>query len=173
MSQSKIVNCQRSPSALVFFKLKLHHKVLRGDNLKILTEELQQYVRDHPRIWDSMLFIRQDHIGGVSETPDIFGFETDSRFVLCSLCFQHVLSWQSSMRIMISRGELFCHIDKVCEKLGVKYDTPLPRQVAMQNMPSVGNAFGTTADGSPPTSTTTADPFKQSAPTDQKSSIPF
>ena len=169
MSQSKIVNCQRSPSALVFFKLKLNLKILQGDNLKILTEEIQQYVRDNPRIWESMLFIRKDHIGGILETPGVLGLtDADCRFVLFSLCFQHRLSWQSSMRIMLTRGDLFDHIYNVCEKLVVKYDTPIPLQVSLNNTRGANAVHPTANEGSPPSS----DPFSQSVP-GQASSIPF
>jgi hypothetical protein len=147
MSQSKIVNCQRSPSAVVLFKLKLHRNILQGDNLTTLSDELQKYVRENPRTWDSMLFIRQDFIGGVSTEPGTVWspnlLDSDYQFVIFTLCFQHRLAWQSSMRIMINRGELIRHIYDICSKLGVQYDDPAPRRVSVQNIngssdPNVG-----------------------------------
>lgn len=129
MSQSKIVNCQRSPNAIVGFKLRLGIKILDGDNLKILEEELKKYVEDNPRIWDSMLFLRKDHIGGVNETLGVDPLDADYRFVIVSVCFQHRLSWQFTMRIMLHRGELFHHIYKICHDLDVQYDLAEPRQI--------------------------------------------
>ena len=175
ISRSKIVNCQRSPSALVFFELKLHQDILEGDNLKKLTEELQQYVQDNPRIWDSMRYIRQEYIGGISKNPAVCGLDEGCHFVVFSLCFQHRLSWQSSTRIMSNRGELFGHINKLCKELGVKYDSPLPHQMNAKNTRG-GKA---TAGSLPPSNTSSRSidqvPHRFPPPfgPGQQSSIPF
>lgn len=130
MSQSKIVNCNRSPSAVVLFKLKLHVKILEGDNVKNLTEALQKFVRDNPRIWETLIFIRQDYIGGISVEPGSpwtpSTLNTNNQFVIFTVCFQHRASWQSSVRIMINRGELLHYIYNVCKEMEVQYDEVAP-----------------------------------------------
>ena len=138
ISQSKIVNCARSPSAVIFFKLKVSRNILEGDNLNILREELQTYVRDRPRIWESLLFIRQDYIEGVSveagspwASPSI---ENETPFVILSVCFKHRMSWQATPRVTITRGELFAYIFGVCKRLGVHHDDMTPHQVQVENV---------------------------------------
>jgi len=118
---------------VIIFKVKLHLDILEGNNLKTLTEELQTYVRNNPRIWASMIFIRQDFIGGISTEPGTVwspnSLDADYKFVIMTLCFQHRTSWQSAARIMIHRGDLIHHMYKICVRLGVQYDDPAPRRV--------------------------------------------
>jgi hypothetical protein len=57
---SKIINCNRSPGALVVFNIILHVSIFQKDTLERCQAELNQYVVTHPRIWDSMLFCRHD-----------------------------------------------------------------------------------------------------------------
>jgi len=146
MSQSKIVNCQRSPSAIVLFKLKLHRKILEGDKLATLRDRVQKYVRDNPRIWDSMLFIRYDYIGGVSTEPGTSWspnlLDSDYQFCILTACFQHRISWQSAARVLMNRGDLIRRIYDICLELGVQYDDPAPRRVAVENTSGVSSDPG-------------------------------
>jgi small-conductance mechanosensitive channel len=59
---SKIINCNRSPGALVVLNIVLHVSIFQKNTLDLLQAELQQYVVTHPRIWDSLLFCRHDSI---------------------------------------------------------------------------------------------------------------
>jgi hypothetical protein len=123
-------------NAVVLFKLRLGIKILQEEKWKALEEELKRYVEDNPRIWDSLLFIRHDHIGGISETPGVDPLDADYRFVILSLSFQHRSSWQYSMRIMIHRGELFRRIYEICRELDVQYDIAEPRRLNVVQNPS-------------------------------------
>ena len=138
MSQSKIVNCQRSPSALVFLQIKLHSKILEGQKLKQLRESLQDYVRDHPRIWDNMLYLRHDHFGAISVESALSWkpnsrLDADNQFIIFSLCFQNRISWQSAARVNMNRADLLRHIYGICMDLGVQYDNMSPRPILVQN----------------------------------------
>jgi small-conductance mechanosensitive channel len=64
---SKIINCNRSPGAIVVLKTKLHVSVLQGDKLEHFQAALQDYVETHPRTWKSLLFCRHDSIDADDE----------------------------------------------------------------------------------------------------------
>jgi hypothetical protein len=85
-----------------------------------------------------MLYLRKDHIGGVNETPGVDPLDADYRFVIVSACFQHRFSWQYTMRIMLHRGDLFHHIYKICNDLGVQYDIAEPRRVVTGTRSNIG-----------------------------------
>jgi Mechanosensitive ion channel len=59
---SKIINCNRSPGALVVLNLILHVSIFEKTTLDEFQAELQQYVMTHPRIWDSLVFCRHDSV---------------------------------------------------------------------------------------------------------------
>jgi hypothetical protein len=59
---SKIINCNRSPGALVVLNVTLHVSIFEGTKLDVFQAELQQYVVTHPRIWDCLMFCRHDAI---------------------------------------------------------------------------------------------------------------
>jgi small-conductance mechanosensitive channel len=59
---SKIINCNRSPCALVVLNIILHVSIFENNTLEEFQAELQQYVVTHPRIWDSLVFCRHDSV---------------------------------------------------------------------------------------------------------------
>lgn len=59
---SKIINCNRSPGAIILLDIKLHISILEGTNLSDFQAQLQKYVETHPRVWDSLVFCRHDSI---------------------------------------------------------------------------------------------------------------
>lgn len=64
---SKIINCNRSPSAIVVLDTKLHISILRDDALQLFQADLQKYVKTHPRTWESLVFCRHDVIDADNE----------------------------------------------------------------------------------------------------------
>jgi Mechanosensitive ion channel len=67
IADQRIVNCNRSPNAIVFFEVMLHIRIMEGDNLEKFVNRLKEYVHDNPRIWDSLAFCRHDRIDGDNE----------------------------------------------------------------------------------------------------------
>jgi hypothetical protein len=59
---SKIINCNRSPSAIILLEIRLHTSILQGKTLQLFQEDLQKYVKTHPRTWESLVFCRHDSI---------------------------------------------------------------------------------------------------------------
>ena len=59
---SKIINCNRSPGALVVLNTILHVSIFEKSTLEEFQAELQQYVATHTRIWDSLVFCRHDSV---------------------------------------------------------------------------------------------------------------
>jgi hypothetical protein len=51
-------------------------------------------VRDHPRIWDSLAFLRIENI------------DTNTEQVTFSMAFRHRNSWQDAGRILLNRADL-------------------------------------------------------------------
>jgi small-conductance mechanosensitive channel len=64
---SKIINCNRSPGAIVLMDISLHISIFEGQNLDGFVSALQKYVETHPRIWDSLVFCRHDAIDADNE----------------------------------------------------------------------------------------------------------
>lgn len=62
ISGSRIVNCNRSPNAIISLELMMHISVLEREKLAEFRESLELYVRDNPRVWDSLAFCRHDNI---------------------------------------------------------------------------------------------------------------
>lgn len=133
ISQSKIVNCQRSPNAVVFIKLKLSAAILDGDKVQLFQKSLEDYVNENPRIWNSLLVFRHDHFGNLQgpwSTNNVF--DADYRFVVFTLAFQHRVSWQYAARIMANRSDLMRHIYDICLEMGVQYDNMAPQSITQQ-----------------------------------------
>lgn len=98
IAASRIINCNRSPSAIVFLDRVTHISILDGDNLKLFRESLESYVRDHPRIWDSLAFIRIENI------------DTNFEQVKFSIAVRHRNSWQDAGRILLNRADLLQYV---------------------------------------------------------------
>jgi small-conductance mechanosensitive channel len=120
ISQSRIVNLQRSTNAIVQFELRLSIKILKDDKLNKFREALEEYVNDRPRIWDSFAFCRHDL------------FDPDFGFVLFTLAFRHRLTWQSAARINLGRADLMRFIYELCIEMGIQYETPIPQRHIIQ-----------------------------------------
>lgn len=117
ISASRIVNCNRSPNAIVVVSHMVHIAVLEGGKLAKFQAGLHKYVSDNPRIWDSLVFCRQDSV------------DADMEQVNFTLAFRHRNSWQDAGRILLNRGELLRFIYATCKQLGISYDTPPNRRL--------------------------------------------
>lgn len=117
ISASRIVNCNRSPNAIVLFPCMCHISILKDGKLEKFKQKLQEYVDENPRIWDSIAFVRKDNIDSDMEQANF------------SLAFRHRNSWQDAGRIFLNRGDLVEFVYMVLKSLGVNYDTPPARRL--------------------------------------------
>lgn len=146
---SKIINCNRSPGALVVLNMVLHVSIFEKTTLEEFQAELQQYIVTHPRIWDSLVFCRHDNIDADLEQVSfqyvlsfnctslssfwtakmlIASNQTSSIYVL-RLSFRHRNSWQDAGRIKLHRADLVRFIYELSVKLRVHFETPPPRRL--------------------------------------------
>jgi len=109
-------------NAIVVLELKFSIAILEDNKLKAFRDALEKYVRDNPRIWDSLLFCRHDFFH-----PDV-----TEEFVFFSIAFKHRQSWQSAARINIHRADLLRHIYELGKKLEIQYNTPPSRRLLVQ-----------------------------------------
>lgn len=67
ISGSRIINCNRSPNAVVVLEMQTHISIFEKDKLTKFRDTLQKYIADNPRIWDSMAFVRPEVIDNDNE----------------------------------------------------------------------------------------------------------
>ena len=94
-----------------------HVSILDGNNLQQFQQRLETYVRDHPRIWDSLAFLRIETI------------DTNSEQVKFSMAFRHRNSWQDAGRILLNRADLVRFVYDTLKGLDAAYDNPPIRQL--------------------------------------------
>ena len=124
ISQARIVNLQRSNNAVVYLeKMDFHVDIIRKNKLGAFRGELEQYVRDRPRIWESFDTCRHDDFdASVDKVTFAFGF-------------RHRSSWQSAARIAIDRASLVRFIYETAVGMGVEYgydNSPSPKRLILQ-----------------------------------------
>jgi len=119
IAASRIINCNRSPSAIVFLFLDLHACVLDDGETKFqrFQSVLQSYVAKNPRAWDQLLYCRVDEMNAHHE------------LVRCKLGFRHRSSWQDAGRIMVQRGDLIKFVHRTASELGIDYVEPPHRRL--------------------------------------------
>lgn len=117
ISGSRIINCNRSPNALIFYEWKLHISIFDGKNLDNFKEALNKYVRDHPRTWNSLAFIRHDVI------------DADMEQVGFRMAFRHRNGWQDAARIKLNRADLLRYIHDTAKAMGVNFETSPARRL--------------------------------------------
>lgn len=114
---SKIVNCGRSPNALIFLTIPLHISFLEDGMITAVQNAMKDYVEKNPRAWDRFIFIRREEI------------DANDEMVRVSFAFIHRNSWQDAPRILIHRGNLLKFIHETTEKLGIDYCSPASRRL--------------------------------------------
>ncbi|GKY97780.1 hypothetical protein MPSEU_000736200 [Mayamaea pseudoterrestris] len=117
IAASRIINCNRSSHAIVFLDKVTHISILDSKNLEQFQLSLENYVRDHPRIWDSLAFLRIESI------------DTNEEQVKFSMAFRHRNSWQDAGRILLNRADLVRFVFDALKGLDAAYDTPPIRQL--------------------------------------------
>lgn len=114
---SRIVNCNRSPNAVVVFDLMLHICLLQDENAATFVAAIEKYIAQHPRIWDCMVLFRFDR------------FDADMEQVYCRVGVRHRNSWQDAARILRDNGELQKFIYQLGETMDVNFDSPPARRL--------------------------------------------
>jgi hypothetical protein len=118
ISQSRIVNLHRSTNAIVRITMDVREKAWTGNKFHLFRAEIEQHIRDHPRIWESLAACRHDD------------FQPDSEKITITLDFRHRLSWQNSPRISENRADLLRFVHQTAKKMGVMYSsTPSKRLI--------------------------------------------
>jgi hypothetical protein len=117
ISGSRIVNCNRSPNAVVVFDLMLHICVIEDDKAQVYVSAIEQIIHDHPRIWECVVFFRYDK------------FDADNEQAFCRIAVRHRNSWQDACRILRDKGELQKCIYQLSKSMVVNFDSPPARRV--------------------------------------------
>lgn len=117
LAASRIVNCNRSPNAIVLFDLLLHIKLLEDENAALFVSSIEKYIAEHPRIWDCMILWRYDR------------FDADMEQVFCRIGLRHRNSWQDAGRILRDKGELLKFIHQLGDSMDVNFGSVPARRV--------------------------------------------
>lgn len=94
LSNMRIVNCNRSPNALVAFKFTTDISILEDEGEEELKRAFEMYVRQFPDRWQSLEFFGAHEI------------DSSNKYVVFSAAFKHYDTWQNASRIMRHRGEM-------------------------------------------------------------------
>jgi hypothetical protein len=116
----RIINCQRSVSAVVAVNCTFHAQVIEGDRVEEFQAAVQNYIDEHPRSWDSLVFFRFE------------SFDADYEKVICRLAIRHRNTWQDGGRILRDRGDLLRFLHKLGEQLGINFDSPPTRRLVYE-----------------------------------------
>ncbi len=103
------MNCHRSTGAIVVFNFPLHLCVLEGSKLSLFEKALVQYVDDHPRDWDCVLYTRIEDV------------DADKEMVSLRISVRHRCGWMEAGRILSDRGLLIKQIYDIGESLSIQY----------------------------------------------------
>jgi Mechanosensitive ion channel len=116
ISKSRIINLQRSQNAILDFEYKFKDSVLQtGAHIKF-REQVEQYIANHPRIWDRLLFMRHDEI------------DNDWGNVTFHIAIRHCSSWQNAGRIMLHRADILRFFYDIGMEANILWETPIQRR---------------------------------------------
>ena len=111
LSEAQIVNCARSPKALVRFRVGF--KVgITPEQLQSSRTRLVEYLHDTPQPWAGLIQFAND------------GVQRDDGYIIYMIGVQHVKSWQDMGKIVTSKGELEVEVDRIAEDLDILYKSP-------------------------------------------------
>jgi small-conductance mechanosensitive channel len=111
IAMARIMNCNRSPNALVTLNL-VFMDTATDEKLEIFRETIKGFIQDRPRIWESMLFFRCESIN------------QDLELMEYSLRIRHTKPWQDAASILANKGELLKFCFETGKKLEINYDSP-------------------------------------------------
>jgi hypothetical protein len=117
ISGSRIVNCNRSPNAVVVFDLLLHICLIEDEKAQVYVSAIEQFIHDHPRIWECVVLFRYDK------------FDADMEQVFCRIAVRHRNSWQDAGRILRDKGELQKFIYQLGKSMEVNFESPPARRL--------------------------------------------
>ena len=117
IASMRVVNANRSPNAMVWFKIPMHISATENNMAIIerLKNRLDKYAKSKPRRWHSFAYCRAD------------GVEIEQEKIVLTIGFQHRKSWQDLASILFDKSELKCYVYEVTKELGVVYDE-LPKR---------------------------------------------
>jgi len=117
ITASRIINCNRSPNALVVFEMLLHISFLEEGKLSAFENALTKFVKEHPRAWDRLMFVRRDEV------------DADDEKVQVTIQIRHRSSWQDAGRILVQRGNLIKFVHETAVRLKIVYSSPPHRRL--------------------------------------------
>ena len=98
----------RSAQALVNISLRVDIAATH-EQIQIVKSALEQTIRDHPRIWSTLVNFR---ITKVDPANDL---------IVYSARVQHVKSWQDLLPVLQARGDLEQFLQEILVKLGIQF----------------------------------------------------
>jgi len=98
----------------------MKESILEGSKFDLFRAELEMYVRDNPRTWESLVACRQT------------SFDTNLEKISVSFSFRHRSSWQNSARVNEDRAALLRCIHKTAKKMGIQYKSPPLKRLIFQ-----------------------------------------
>lgn len=111
LAKSRIINCARSPKALVTvsmrFSLETPYK-----KVEIFKSAVEKFVQSRPREWIAMLGFRANKI------------EADLGFTEFGIVLQHRERWQNIGAILNSKHTIHCYCIELAKKLDMRYKSP-------------------------------------------------
>jgi hypothetical protein len=108
----RIVNANRSPNAVVTFKLPLHISIVseKKEKLALFCSALDKYVRDNPNHWKCFMYCRVHEVN------------IDREQAVLSIGLQHLSSWQDLGRILQAKADLLCYVFAMARTHEVSYE---------------------------------------------------
>lgn len=108
LSNSRIVNCNRSPNAIIVLEQDMHISLI--ECMTNFEKKIHKYADDNPRDWDAILFVRIDKVDCRAEK------------VLLKVGARHRNGWHTAGRILRERSALQMHTHSIGESMGVNYN---------------------------------------------------
>lgn len=91
---SRIINCIRSPNAVIVIPITLHISFLKEEKFTAFQNAMKTYVREQTRSWEKLIFLIKSDV------------DADNEKVVATLAFGHRNSWQDAGRILVHKGNL-------------------------------------------------------------------
>jgi len=115
IANMRIVNCNRSPSATVWFQFPARARVLEQGRREALCSFLDQYAKNYPRQWHSFLYCRPDVVEGGNDK------------IIFTVGMQHRSNWQDMGGILTAKADLMCAVLEYSRREGIAYEE-LPKR---------------------------------------------
>jgi hypothetical protein len=97
--------------------MKFHISCHEGNTMDVYRRGIEDYIQEHPNVWDSVFFFRCEDIDPNNEAVS-YRVAVRSRF-----------SWQVSNKVIQFQGELHRFLVSLACNLHIKYDTPNERSI--------------------------------------------